>query len=122
MLSTEMRNGWTDIVPTTGTPDYYQVSGWTPGSQANLSLPFRLQRAIRVIPVTEASMAEATAAIDGVVRTIEDRVAHERQSMQIKQSWPADSNDDDTCVACDFRVSCEHYNDPTRRRRGRGPS
>ncbi|QMW21644.1 PD-(D/E)XK nuclease family protein [Sandaracinobacteroides saxicola] len=114
MLRTEMRNGSTDVVPVTGTPEYYQVSGWTPGSQANLSLEFRLKRAIRVIPVTPATMTEATTAIDGVVRAIEDRVAHERQSMQIKQSWPADSNDPDTCVACDFRVSCEHYNNDVR--------
>lgn len=110
MLRTEMREGLTDIAPATGSADYYQVSGWTPGSQANLSLEFRLKRAIRVIPVTDASMAEATRAIDSVVRSIEDCVARERGSMQIRPSWPADSNDEDTCVACDFRVSCEHYN------------
>lgn len=110
MLRAEMRSGLTDIAAIAGTSDYYQINGWTSGSQANLSLEFRLKRAIRVIPVTRESMMEATTAIDGVVRAIEDRVAHERESMQIKQSWPADSNDDDTCVACDFRVSCEHYN------------
>lgn len=109
-LRTEMRNGLTDVVPANGTSDYHEVNGWTPGSQSNLSLEFRLRRAIRVIPVSAQSMAEATTAIDGVVRNIEDRVAHERGSMQIKQSWPADSNDEDSCVACDFRVSCERYN------------
>jgi hypothetical protein len=31
--------------------------------------------------------------------------------MRIKQAWPADSNDEDTCAACDFRVSCERYNE-----------
>jgi len=47
-------------------------------------------------------MQGATAAIDSVVRAIEDRVAHES---------PADSNNKDTCAACDFRVSCERYNE-----------
>ncbi|MBB4100492.1 hypothetical protein [Sphingomonas kyeonggiensis] len=110
MLRAEMRGGLTDVVPEVGTADYYQINGWAPGTQGDLTPEFRLARAIRVIPVTAESMIEATTMIDGVVRTIEDCVAHERQSMQIKQSWPADSNDRDACVACDFRVSCERNN------------
>jgi hypothetical protein len=55
-------------------------------------------------------MQGATAAIDCVVRAIEDRVAHESGSYHIRRSWSADSNDKDTYAACDFRVSCERFN------------
>lgn len=109
-LRREMRAGRTDIVPANGTPDYYQISAWEPGHQALLSPEFRLRRAIRVVPVTPASMADATAAIDRVVRAIEDRVATESSCNNIRQAWPADSNDEDSCAACDFRASCERYN------------
>jgi hypothetical protein len=109
-LKREMRTGLTDVIPAAGTQDYYQLNAWEPGRQVNFTPEFRLRRAIRVIPVTELSMAEATTAIDHVVRTIEDRVAQERTVNHIRQAWPADSNDQDTCVACDFRASCERYN------------
>lgn len=113
MLRQEVANGSTDISPLVGTHDYYQINSWTPGSQADLSLEFRLKRALRVIPVTAASVDEATRSIDRVVRAIEDCVIHERTSMAIKKSWSANSRDRDTCVACDFRASCESYNDPS---------
>jgi hypothetical protein len=95
--------------PADGTSDYYQINAWERGRRV-VSEEFRLRRALRVIPVTPQSMQHATAAIDSVVRAIEDRVAHERGSGHIRRSWSADSNDKDTCAACDFRVSCERFN------------
>jgi hypothetical protein len=109
-LRREMTDGTTDLVPAPGSADYYQINAWMPGHALTLTTDFRLRRAIRVVPVDAASMAEATGMIDGVARAIEDRVAEERGSLRIKQAWPADSDDEDTCVACDFRVSCERYN------------
>jgi len=109
-LKREMRRGRTDVIPANGTPDYYQINAWEPGRHINLSEDFKMRRALRIIPVTQASMNAATVAIDGVVRAIEDRVADERTSNHIRQTWPADSQDEATCVACDFRVSCERYN------------
>lgn len=109
-LKSEMQNGYTDVVPEPGTQDYYQVNVWEQGRRAELSQDFRLRRAIRVIPVTQESMTNASAAIDGVVRAIENCVVHERTSNNIRETWSADSEDEETCVACDFRVSCERYN------------
>lgn len=106
----EIAAGHTDIAPVPGSSDAYELNVWQPGRRASLSQPFRLRRAIRVIPVTTQSMLDATAAIDSVVRAIEDCVVDERASRHIRQSWVADSNDEDTCVACDFKVSCERYN------------
>ncbi len=106
-----MRTGRTDVLPADGTSDYYQINAWEPGRRVEFSEEFRLRRALRVIPVTPQSMQGATAAIDSVVRAIEDRVAHESGSNHIRRSWSADSNDKDTCAACDFRVSCERYNE-----------
>ena len=110
-LKTEMARNLTDVTPETGSSDYYQINTWTPGSAANLSPDFRLRRAIRVVEVGANAMSEATSMIDGVVRAIEDRVTEERACMRIKQAWQADSDDMDTCVACDFRVSCERPNE-----------
>lgn len=109
-LKSEINAGRTDVVPANGTADYYELNAWQPGRRVTFSQEFKLRRAIRVIPVTHQSMAEATAAIDRVVRAIEDRVVDERTCNHIRQAWPADSNDQDTCVACDFRASCERYN------------
>lgn len=109
-LKSEIRNGQTDVLPENGDPDYYQITAWEPGRRVELSEAFRLRRAIRVVSVTPESMAAATAAIDRVVRAIEDRVATERSCNHIRQAWPADSNDEESCVACDFRASCERYN------------
>ena len=74
-LRSEMRTGRTDVTPAIGTPDYYQINAWEPGRRVEFSEEFRLRRALRVIPVTDQSMLAATAAIDCVVRAIEDRVA-----------------------------------------------
>jgi hypothetical protein len=109
-LRSEMRTGRTDVVPADGTSHYYQINAWEPGRRVEFSEEFRLRRALRVIPVTPQSMQGATAAIDSVVRAIEDRVAHESGSGHIRRSWSADSNDKDTCAACDFRASCERFN------------
>jgi len=110
-LKQEMKAGRTDVFPAAGTQDYYQLNAWGPGRHADFTPEFRLKRAIRVVPVTPDTMNSATAAIDRVVRTIEDRVSDESQCENIRNAWPADSNDRDTCIACDFRASCERHND-----------
>jgi len=102
-------NGWTDVTPPNGSRDAYQINTWEPGRLIDLSPEFRLRRAIRVVPVTPVSKEEATAAIDNVVRAIENCVAAERNCNHIRQAWPADSNEEADCVACDFKASCEHY-------------
>ena len=106
LLQREIRNGETDVAPVSGTPDYYQVQGWAPGTQAQLSEGFRLQRALRVIPVTDGSKAEATGRFDDLVAQIERNVALEAERGSIGQAWRATCEDRNTCSACDFLSFC----------------
>ena len=108
IMQREIRNRETDIIPAAGTPDYYQVQGWAPGTQAQLSDSFKLSRALRVIPVTEESKAEATTRFDGLVSQIERNVALEAERGSIGQAWRATCDDRNTCSACDFLSFCPH--------------
>ena len=73
-----------------------------PGScpSPQFSLPFRLGRAIRVIPVDIASQAIASN-FDSEVSSIEVFVTTATTAGTITQQWqPCD--DAETCAACDF--------------------
>jgi hypothetical protein len=107
-LRNQLRAGKTDVVPLRGSEDYYVLSTARPGSGAGTELTeaFRVQRAIRVIPVTEASIEEAGRAFDQVVAEIEGRIGREISVGDISQAWFPTCKDSDTCVACDSRYFC----------------
>lgn len=105
-LRAAIARGRTDVVPTRGDPDFYALQAWTPGAAPGLSAPFRYRRAIRVIPVTEASIAHATGEFDQIVSEIEWRVLDEATRGSIRATWPPTCKEPDTCVTCDFRFFC----------------
>lgn len=107
-LRSQMRNGGTDVLPGRGSQDYYVLTTARPGSGAGreLSETFRLERALRVIPVTPASIAQAGAAFDEVVIDIESRIAKEILVGDIGPIWAPSCQDADTCSACDARYFC----------------
>ena len=107
-LQTEMKSGKTDVMPVKGSPDDHFLRAWTSGvAIANqLSLPFRIGRALRVIPVTPASITTALHAFDHVVADIEGRIATEVVGGHIPGAWQPTCADAQTCVACDFRYFC----------------
>ena len=96
----------TDVEPTRGDSDLYALQAWTPGAAAQLSEDFRYRRAIRVIPVTDASIALATNEFDQIVSEIEGRVIDEAIQGSIRATWPPTCSEPETCVACDFRFFC----------------
>lgn len=105
-LQREIRQGVADVVPANGSPDYYALNAWQSGvAIPQFSLAFRLERAMRVIPITPASQQTATQAFDGVVRNIEQCVRAEEQASNIDGQWNS-CGDDETCAACDFRHFC----------------
>jgi len=105
-LKTTIRAGTTDVVPISGSPDAYMLSTWQPGNAIpQFSLPFRLARAIRVIPVSLTSQAAAATHFDDVVSSIEFCVAEEATTGTIMQHWQS-GGDAESCVACDFRHFC----------------
>lgn len=102
----ETNRGITDVRPTEGSPDDYQLQAWVPGADAQLSEEFRLRRALRVIPVTTESKHEATAAFDRLVAEIEHNVLREATIGHIGQAWAPTCRDRNTCSACDFLSFC----------------
>jgi hypothetical protein len=105
-LKSAMKTGNADVFPAKGTPDAYQLSTWRPGNAIpQFSLPFRLARAIRVIPVTAASQTAAANHFDNVVLGIELCVVAEASAGTIMQHWTP-CGDAEMCAACDFRHFC----------------
>lgn len=106
-IQRQIRTGETDVLPSPGSQDERILRNWRSGQSTNqLSMEFRLRRAIRVIPVTPSSLQTATAAFDDVVREIEGNIESEARSGTILGSWSGNCTDGDTCVACDFRHFC----------------
>lgn len=106
-IAFQVRKGLTDVPPTAGSQDEIILRNWHQGQRTDqLSLEYRLRRAIRVIPVTDASLINATAAFDGVVRRIEENIEDEARRGTIASVWEANCVDERTCVACDFRHFC----------------
>ncbi|KRA84091.1 PD-(D/E)XK nuclease family protein [Altererythrobacter sp. Root672] len=108
LMRTDIGHGRTDIAPTRDS-DRRILENWRPGSRADLSDDFRFARAVRVIKVDEASIAEATSAFDDTVANIERRVKLEAEAVSILQTWDDNCNDRKTCAACDFRYFCDGY-------------
>ncbi len=102
-----IRNGTADVRPTPGSSDEQIVRMWRPGTDpSQLSLPFRVRRALRVIPVTDASINRALASFDDVVRRAEEDIVNEAQHGNILNVWAPNCGDSATCAACDFRHFC----------------
>jgi hypothetical protein len=107
-LKREIARGTTDVSPSRGSRDYYDINAWRPGSAVPAFSPqFRLARAIRVIGVNSSSQQYATHEFEGVVQEIETCVSSEAAAGNIMAHWMP-RGDDDTCAACDFRHFCPH--------------
>jgi hypothetical protein len=107
-LKEQIRNGTSDALPERGSPDYYVLATMRPGTNPGeeLSAALRLQRALRVIPVTEQSIQAAGAAFDSVVVDIENRIVREIATGDVNQAWIPNCQEEETCVACDSRYYC----------------
>lgn len=107
-LRTQVSSGRTDVAPVRGSADDYVLNMARPGTRpgGEFTEAFRLQRALRVIPVTEQSKLAAGAEFDDVVGEIEGRIAHEIDQGDISRAWVPTCGDEETCSACDFRYFC----------------
>lgn len=107
-LLADINQSRTDVFPEPNSDDDNRLRAYTPGTEPGLSAEFLLKRALRVIPVTDAAIEEATTAFDGIVSRIEHRVATEAADGSIRTVWEANCTEEATCVACDFKEGCEH--------------
>lgn len=105
-LKRSMATDDSDVVPVSGSQDAYQLSTWQSGNAIPMfSLEYRLARAIRVIPVSNASQDNAVTQFDNVVGNIEHCVSGEAAIGDIMQNWTP-CGDAESCAACDFRHFC----------------
>jgi hypothetical protein len=105
-LQHELQEGTTDILPDKGSKDDYHLSLWQRGNAIpEFSIEFRISRTLRVIPISDENLRNATKKIDQVVLEIEQCAANEALAGNIRQNWNP-GGDEKTCVACDFRHFC----------------
>ena len=105
-LGADITRGTTDVLPQSNSSDQQIVLGTRHGnSPFGLSWPFRLARALRVVPVEASDQNEALLRFDSIVTDIESSVNQERSSGSIQQSWTP-RPEAETCVACDFQTIC----------------
>ena len=97
----------TDAKPDLGSRDQQLIRMWRVGLDTDqLSLPFRLRRAIRVVPISPSDVNDALSSFDDVVRQAEERVILEVMGQDIFDAWYPNCEDSATCAACDFRHFC----------------
>lgn len=106
-LQQGIERGTSDVVPTADSLDEQIVRMWRSGMDASqLSLSFRLRRAIRVSQITSNSIKTALREFDQVVLRIEKDIVAEAIGGDILSAWAPNSQDEGTCAACDFRHFC----------------
>jgi hypothetical protein len=110
-LKDEINNGTTDVPPVPGSPDDIALKNWKTRDKhlPKLSFDYRLARALRVVPITPASIATALQAFDAVVKDIETCRGKEVHGSAVIQAWTKNSSQEGTCVVCDSRTFCPDY-------------
>lgn len=109
-LRDEINAGTAEVVPEVGSDDYKIImdpKARKKGAEhPELSLEFRLKRALLIVPVDHSTVEKETQEFDNFVAEIEGSMGREMRTGSITDSWIANDQDKDACTACDFRVSC----------------
>jgi hypothetical protein len=110
-LKAEIANGTTDIPPPPGSPDEAALKNWKTRDKQlpQLSFSYRLSRALRVVPITPQSIAQALQSFDKVVQEIETCRGREAHGTSVRQAWTRNASEESTCVVCDSRTYCPDY-------------
>ncbi len=110
-LQDEMLAGDTDIPPTPGSADEVALRTWHRRSKAlpQFSFEYRLARALRIVPISPATVAQAEVAFDKVVKDIETCRGREVHGASLLTAWDRNPSDESTCVVCDSRTFCPDY-------------
>jgi len=124
-LRMEMNAGITDVKPKSGSEDHKKFDQLKSRSASSrdaypdqMSLDFRLSRALRVVPVTKSTITEALDNCDKVVARIEVCNGKEQEEGRVLTTWETNATEEneDTCKACDSRTFCLGYKKETRPR------
>lgn len=123
-LRKEIQETKTAIVPVPGSEDEAILGSHPPKKRRHgdlrypkqMSLDYRLRRALRVIPVTEETIQESLAGFDEVVARIEICRGKEQFHGRVTSTWETNATEEniDTCKACDSRTFCPDYREESR--------
>ena len=98
------------ILPEAGSLDEKLLREWKSKDEIPmLSLDFRLKRAIRGIPISDASIAKSLKQFDDTVGRIEICLAEEAKTGCVISSWEKNADHEPTCEACDSRTFCPEF-------------
>jgi hypothetical protein len=98
------------ILPESGSKDEKMLREWkSKDAIPTLSIDFRLKRAIRVIPISDASIAKSLKEFDDTVGRIETCLAEESKTGCVISSWEKNADHEPTCEACDSRTYCPEF-------------
>jgi hypothetical protein len=116
MLRQDIAHGTTDITPMPGSKDWEIIHMRKPRKghpdykkNRTLSWEFRMRRALRLEPISDAAVTEAVGRFDRYVRQIEISHSKEKLCGNIMNSWPKNTSEPDTCAACDYQTFCTRY-------------
>jgi hypothetical protein len=110
LLKDEVLNGMTDVPPVPGSPDDVAIRAWRSSQPLpQLTFGYRLARALRIVPISAASVNQAEAAFDDVVKDIETCRGREEHGAALLKAWDRNPTQESTCVVCDSRTYCPDY-------------
>ena len=111
-LKNEVKNGYTDVVPRPASPTAKALAGWSPRGGCgipNFPLEYRLERARRVVPVSQAAIDHALGEFDKIVERIETCRGRELHGTPVIGAWDRNPSDESTCAVCDSRTYCPDF-------------
>lgn len=118
-LRDEVATGVTDIFPIPGSEDQRILALTPPKGPSDeddnyppqMSIDYRLKRALRIVPVTEETIEESLENFDKVVARIEICRGMEQGNGPVTVVWETNATpeNEDTCKACDYRTFCPDY-------------
>jgi len=109
-LRKEMTQRTTDV-PLTDPTLIQQLDAFVrrSGPAPVLPLADRLQRALRIVPISQNTIDQSLLSFDDVVARIERCRGQELRAGQVIPSWEKNPADEDTCTVCDARTFCPSY-------------
>ena len=117
LLRDEIYKGETDVVPKPGSEAARLLKKWRKKDEVlTLPLEFRLQRALRVLEVTEETIQTSLEEFDNAVARIEICRGKELKEGRVLSTWEKNPTDENTCTACDARTFCPSYKEQTKPR------
>jgi len=109
-LRREVQSGLTDVAPAPGSLAEQILRGWREREELpTLPVDFRLRRTTRIVPVSPPTIQNSLVQFDAVVARIETCRGRELNEGRVIATWEKNSDDEDTCVACDARTFCPSY-------------